>query len=185
MTTESLWDYIPGLEKPDQYAAFEFYRDSAPRIRSLADTARACGISYGTLTRWAKENYWADRVASYDLHRNEQRALERVKAEQIADATWAEKRAEVLAKINQISLTALDQLQHDLGQRRGRMRPNEIKQLTELLLRFGNLANGDATEQVANVIDLRNASDEDLAALERLRNLEKDADQDDDGKKDL
>ncbi len=168
-TSDQLWEYIPGLETAEQYNAFEFYRDQAPKVRSLADTARACGYSYAQIWRWGREGFWPDRVQAYDLARAEQRSIERARAEQIADVQWAERRAEILAKINAISLQALDQLLYDLSHRRTRMRPNEIKQLTELLLRFGNLANGDATEKVATTIDLRNASDDDLAALERLR----------------
>ncbi len=174
-----LWEYIPGLETSDAYAAFEDYRDQEPQHRTLASCARRSGSAYPTVSKWHRENYWSDRVTSYDQHRAAQRALERVKLEQESDVTWAEARAEILAKIRTVSLQGLDQLAHDLENRRTRMRPNELKQLTDLLLKFGNLANGDATDRVDNVIDLSNASNEDLAALERLREYGAKSDADD------
>lgn len=170
---DTLWDFIPGLETSDAYAAFEDYRDQDPKHRTLASAARRSGASYPTIARWAKENYWHDRVEAYDKHRADMRARELARQDAADAETWAEQRAEILAKLRQASLQGLDQLVHDLANRRTRMRPNEIKQITDLLLKFGNLANGDATERVDNVIDLSQASDEDLAALERLRSLEK------------
>ncbi len=173
MSDEYLWDFIPGLESSDAYAAFEDYRDQDPKHRTLASCARRSGCSYPNVTRWARENYWTDRVASYDAHRAAQRSEERQRLELAADETWAEQRAEVLAKLRAVSLQGLDQLAHDLANRRTRMRPNELKQLTDLLLKFGNLANGDATDRVDNVIDLSQATPEQLAALESLREFGK------------
>lgn len=172
------WEYIPGLDTADAYAAFEDYRDQDPRHRTLASAARRSGVSYPTVFRWSKENFWIDRVASYDLHRAEQRAIERRKLEQAADETWAEQRAEVLAKLRDIALGGLDQLAHDLANRRTRLRPNELKQLADVLLKYGNLANGDATEHVAHELDLSQCTTEELAAFERLRELGQKSDED-------
>jgi uncharacterized protein with PIN domain len=168
-----MWDFIPGLESAAEYAAFEAYRDQDPKHRTMASAARRSGLPYPSVSKMAKGNFWIDRVALYDQHRAETRAIERAKQDAISDATWAEMRAELLAKLREVSLEGLDQLAHDLATRRTRLRPNELKQITDVLLRFGNLANGDATDRVANVIDLSNASPEDLAALERLRQFEK------------
>ncbi len=166
---EYLWDFIPGLETSDAFAAFEDYRDQDPKHRTLASAARRSGSPYPTVCRWARENYWADRVSAYDQHRAAQRAVERERQDKQDAVTWAEQRAEILARLNEITRAGMDQLIHDLSNRRTRLRPNELKQLADLQMRYGNLANGDATERVDNVIDLSNASDEDLAALERLR----------------
>ncbi len=178
MPEEYLWDFIPGLETSDAYGAFEDYRDQDPKHRTLISVARRSGVPYTSVCRWNRENYWADRVASYDAHRAAQRGVERARLELAADETWAEQRAEILAKIRTVSLQGLDQLAHDLANRRTRMRPNELKQLTDLLLKFGNLANGDATDRVDNVIDLSNASPEQLAALESLREYGKEQEHD-------
>jgi hypothetical protein len=166
-----MWDFIPGLESSAEYAAFEDYRDQDPKHRTLASAARRSGMPYPSVVKMAKGNFWADRVELYDKHRAEIRAVERAKQDQLQDATWAEKRAELLAKLGEITLAGMDQLIHDLSNRRTRLRPNELKQLADLQLRFGNLANGDATDRVANVIDLSQASPEALAALESLREL--------------
>lgn len=174
--SEAMWDFIPGLESAAEYAAFEAYRDQDPKHRTLIATARRSGFSYPVVLAAYRGNFWADRVELYDVHRAEQRAVERAKQEAIADLAWAERRAELLAKLNDVSLQGLDQLAHDLATRRTRLRPNELKQITDVLLRYGNLANGDATDRVANVIDLSNASPEQLEALESLRELEKSGD---------
>ena len=176
--TENYWDYIPGIESADAYAAFEGYRDQDPKHRTIASAARRAGLPYPTVWRWSKENFWVDRVAYYDQHRAAARAAERQRLEQVEDVAWSEQRAELLGKLRELALHGLDQLTHDLANRRARLRPNELKQIADVLLKYGNLANGDATERVDNVIDLSNASDEDLAALERLRQCEK-SDRDD------
>ena len=170
---EHYWEFIPGLESSDAYAAFEDFRDQDPRHRTLASAARRSGVAYPTIQRWARENFWHDRCESYDAMRAATRATERRKLETEADQAWAEQRAELLAKLREAALHGLDQLVHDLTNRRTRLRPNELKQITDVLLKYGNLANGDVTERVDNVIDLSNASEEDLAALERLRQFEK------------
>ena len=164
-----IWEFVDGLETSDQYQAFEFYRDREPRLRSLRDTAIATGIPYGTICKWARMNYWDGRAQDYDTHRIEQRATERARAELLVDRTWAERRADVLANLEALAIRGAAQLAHELATGRTRMRFNELKQVSDLLLRFGNLANGDATEKVDTHVDLSDLSDEQLHALEFLR----------------
>jgi len=176
-----IWEYIDGLETPDQYQAFEYYRDRDPRMRSLADTARGTGVGYAAILRWAHENFWEGRAQDYDTHRIEQRTLERTRAELVVDRNWAERRADILSNLEALALAGASQLLHDLQTRRTRLRPNELKQITDILLRFGNLANGDATEKVDTHVDMSDLSDEQLQALEFLRerrSSENDGDED-------
>jgi len=178
LSEEKYWDFIPGLESSDAYAAFEDYRDQDPKHRTLASAARRSGLAYHQVSRWSRENYWADRVESYDAARAAARTVERLKLEQADDEAWAVQRAELLGKLREVALHGLDQLVHDLTHRRTRLRPNELKQIADVLLKYGNLANGDVTERVDNVIDLSNASEEQLAALESLRELGKSGEND-------
>lgn len=164
-----MWTFIEGLESSDAYAAFEEHRDQDPRHRSLASTARRYGVAPTTIYRWSKENYWESRIQSYDAHMAALRAAELAQREQTAVRAWGERREELLALGEEAALLGLEQNLHDLKTRRGRMRWNEAKGLLGVVLREGNLANGDATDRVDNVIDLSNASDETLAALEQLR----------------
>lgn len=171
------WEYIPGLESSDAYAAFEDYRDQDPKQRTLISASRRSGVPYPTVLKWSRENFWIDRVASYDIARAQVRAQERERIEAQEATAWAEQRAEILAKLREVSLQGLDQLAHDLANRRTRLRPNELKQITDLLLKFGNIENGDPTEIVDNQIDLSQATPEQLAALESLRELGKSEDE--------
>lgn len=175
---EPYWEYIPGIESAEAYSAFEDYRDMDPKHRTYAAVTRRAGVPYSSVLRWSRENFWIDRVAHYDMYRAEQRQAELRRLETADVEAWSDQRAELLATLREVGLHALDQLAKDLKDRRTRLRPNETKQLLDVLLKYGNLANGDVTERVDNVLDLSQASDDDLAALERLRELGKSDDED-------
>lgn len=158
------WDYIAGFEAPEAYDAFAYYRDLGPRSRTLSGTARALGLGPGTVATWARRGMWAERAASYDQHRACERETLRKVAEADVDQKWADKRAERLEQLNEIADLGASQLVHRLRNRRGELRPNELVQVARLLLHFGNLANGDATEKVAGLPDYSMLSDEQLRA---------------------
>ncbi len=164
------WEYCPGWEPPEAYEAFQCYRDQGPR-RTLARTARTLGASYGGVVRWSALYLWSERCASYDTHRERERAAARARAETLADEKWAERRAALLADLNEVADLGAQQLLHDLTTRRTRLRPNELRQIVETLVKWQNLANGDATEKVDLGYDLANMSDEQLQALESIRTL--------------
>lgn len=161
----AFWDYIPGFEPPERYDAFAHYRDTGPARRTLSGTARALGLGPGTITRWAREGLWAERCASYDTHRTREREAMRAAAEAAVDADWATKRADLLAELHEIATTGAAQLAHRLRTRGGELRPNELVQVARVLMHFGNLANGDATEKVDGLPDLTNMNDEQLRAF--------------------
>ena len=159
------WDFIEGFESPEAYDAFAYYRDLGPARRTLTGVARALGVGPGTITRWARHGMWADRCASYDKHRARERERMRAAAEQAVDQDWATKRAELLAELHEAASLGAAQLLHRLRTRRGEMRPNEVVQMARVLMHFGNLANGDATEKVDGLPDLSNMNDEQLRAF--------------------
>lgn len=172
MTDESpSWEYVPGFETPESYQAFEFYRDSDPRFRSLTNTASALGKTYAAVWRWSHLYLWAERVQSYDTHRAREREALRREAEASADRKWADERAELLHKLGALVNQGLLKTLHDLQSGRITLRPNELKQLTDVLLKYANLANGDATDKVDVTHDLSNMSDEQLASLSWLRDM--------------
>ena len=168
-----IWDYCPGYEAPEAYDAFAHYRDTGPAKRTLAHTARTLGASYAQVCRWARTCGWDERCLSYDAHRALERDRMRAAAEKQIDEAWSVKRAALLAELNDVTSLGLAQLVHDLRQRRTRLRPNELRQLLESEIKWGNLANGDATDRVDLGYDLGNMSDEQLAALEAVRHLPK------------
>ena len=163
---EQFWSYVPGFESPDQYEAFEHYRDAGPRLRSLADTARAMRLSYGTIVTWARERGWDERAEAYAAAR-----------EREVDERWADKRAKLLEQAHGLVVEELGRLVVALRKRSGAMRPNELARWADILLKYGNLANGDATERVDVPIDLSNHTPEQLAALEGLRALQRKSDE--------
>lgn len=170
MSDESLaWDYIEGLESPEQFEAFAHYRDLGPARRTLARVARDLCQPYGAVTRWARQCLWDERAQSYDKHRIAERARMRAAAEQEADQDWATQRAELLKDLHANVATAMGQLANKLATRRGEMRPNEITQALRVLLHFGNLAAGDATERVdlGEEIDYSSLTAEEIAALDK------------------
>ncbi len=164
------WDFIPGFEPSDAYEAFAHYRDLGAK-RTLTRCARDLGIGPGTVVRWARLYLWADRVQSYDTHRAAERERLRAIADADADAKWADVRKERLEQLNELADLGAAQLIHRLRTRRGEMRPNELVQITRLLMHFGNLANGDATEKVDGLPDLSNMSDEQLTAYREAVSL--------------
>jgi hypothetical protein len=173
ITDEQFWSYVPGFESPDQYEAFEHYRDSGPRLRSLAGTSRALRIGYGTVVTWAREKGWDERVLAYDAHRIAQRAELARAREQEQDVAWAEKRTELLERWHGLLSEELVRFEASLRKRSGSMRPNELTRALDVLIKYSNLANGDATERIDVPIDLSNHTPEQLAALEGLRALQR------------
>ncbi len=173
ISDEALWSYVPGFESPDQYEAFEHYRDAGPRLRTLAGTARALRIAYGTVFQWSQQKGWAERVLAFDGHRIAQRAELARAREQTADIAWAEKRAEILERWSSILGEELTRFEASLRKRSGAMRPNELTRALDILIKYSNLANGDATERIDVPIDLSNHTPEQLEALEALRQLQK------------
>lgn len=160
---------MPELESPEQFEAFAHYRDLGPGRRTLARVARDLCQPYGSVTRWAKHCAWDIRAKSYDEHRIAERTRLREQAEQAADVEWAEQRAEHLRELSELVSIGVGQLTHRLRTKRGEMRPHEITQALRVLLHFGNLAAGDATERVdvEGEIDYSDATDEELAVLDR------------------
>lgn len=171
LTDSPHWDYVDGFDTPQSYEAFEYYRDSSPRLRSFRDTAIAVGMSDGAVYRWAARFLWRERVASFDAYRARQRDTLRATREQVTDTAWAEKRGELLDKATEIATAELTRLMHDLSRKRRTMRPNELTRLLEVTIKNGNLANGDVTERVDVPLDLSNMTPERLAALEELRSM--------------
>jgi hypothetical protein len=170
------WDFVPGFEPPEAYDAFAHYRDLGSRQRTCAQVARDLGIGPGTIARWARDFLWRDRALSYDAHRAGERERLRVEAEALVDIKWAQTRADRLAQLNELADLGMAQLLHRLKNRRGELRPNEVTQINRLLLHFGNLANGEATERVDGIPDYSNISEEQLKALAILRTLRSDKD---------
>ncbi len=173
VTPEQFWSYVPGFESPDQYEAFEHYRDSGPRLRALAGTARALRLSYGTLCTWAREKGWDERALAYDQHRIAQRQSLMQAREIEQDQAWADKRTELLERWHSLLAEELVRFEASLRKRSGSMRPNELTRALDILIKYSNLANGDATERIDVPIDLSNYSPEQLAALEPLRALQR------------
>jgi len=174
MSDESpAWEYVPGFELPEAYQAFEFYRDSDPRVRSISTTAAALGYTYARVLRWANLGMWRERVASYDSHRDAERLKALEAAQARANQSWAEERAEVLTQAGAIVKQQLLKTLSDVQTGRLTLRPNELKQLLDVYLKYSNLANGDATERVDGIPDFSNMSDEQIAGLAFLRDLAK------------
>lgn len=171
ISDEAFFSYVPGFESPDQYEAFEHYRDAGPRLRSLADTARALRLSYGAVNTWAREKGWAERVLAYDAHRIAQRNELARAREQQADLAWADKRAELLERWHGLLKEELVRFEASLRKRSGSMRPNELTRALDVLIKYSNLANGDATERIDVPLDLSQHTPEQLEALEALRSL--------------
>lgn len=165
---------MEGFESPDQYDAFEYFRDAGPRARTLRSTAVALRLPESSVHRWAREKLWAERAAAYDAHRIEQRAALLAARDKEADEAWAERRANALRKLEQLADEGLDRMIADMRKRGHVLRPNELRQIVQVFLREGNLAHGEATDRVEMPFDLSNASPEQLASLEGLRALQKD-----------
>lgn len=164
------WDYVPGFESAEQYHAFAHYRDMGPQHRTVSGVARDLGISPGTCAQWARQGMWADRCASYDAYRIQEREALRRAAEARADQDWAEQRAELMRKTTQAAQIAVGQLLDRLRQNRADMRPNEITRLLDRLMHWQQVVNGEITEKVEvdHELDLSNATDEQLATLAKL-----------------
>ncbi len=173
ITDEQFWSYVPGFESPDQYEAFEHYRDAGPRLRSLADTARALRISYNSVVTWAREKGWAERALAFDGHRIAQRQELARAREQATDELYAEKRARLLERWGGLLEEELVRFEASLRRRSGAMRPNELTRALDIFIKYSNLANGDATERIDVPLDLSNHTPEQLEALEALRQLQK------------
>ncbi len=170
---ETFWSYVPGFESPDQYEAFEHYRDAGPRLRTLASTARALRLGYGVVCTWAREKGWEERALLFDGHRIAQRATLARAREQELDVAWADKRTELLERWHGILAEELARFEASLRKRSGAMRPNELTRALDILIKYSNLANGDATERIDVPIDLSHHTPEQLEALEALRGLQK------------
>lgn len=171
---QPVWSFIEGFESPEQYDAFEYFRDAGPRARSFRGTAVALRIPEHSVSRWAREKLWVERAQAYDTHRIEQRAALLAARDQEADEAWAERRANALRKLEQLADEGLDRMIADMRKRGHVLRPNELRQIVQVFLREGNLAHGEATDRVEMPFDLSNASPEQLASLEGLRALRTD-----------
>lgn len=163
------WEYTPGLETYEQYSAFQYYRDLGPR-RTFSRTARDLTLAYPTVVRWASGCLWNERCESYDQHRERERAAARVRAEAHADQDWAKRRAEVLADLEELWADAAGKIRRGLVNGSVQVTPQALVQIGRLLLHFGNLAAGDATERVDvdGQIDYSNLSDAELVQLHEL-----------------
>lgn len=165
---------MEGFESPDQYDAFEYFRDAGPRARTLRSTAVALRLPEASVYRWAREKLWVERAQAYDAHRIEQRTALMADRDKAADEAWADRRASALRKLEQLADEGLDRMIADMRKRGHGLRPNELRQIVQVFLREGNLAHGEATDRVEMPFDLSNASAEQLASLEGLRALRTD-----------
>lgn len=178
LTDSPSWDHVPNFESAEEYHAFAHYRDMGPSHRTLSGVARDLGVSPGTVAAWARSKLWAERCASYDRFRIAEREARRKAAEAAADSTWAEERAELLAKATRITNIALAQLVERLERRiAGGMADQHTVRMLDVLMKWRNLAEGEATERVdvSGQIDYSGLTDEELRTLDKVlpRNGEK------------
>lgn len=165
------WDYLPDFETSEQFYAFAYYRDLGPTQRTYAQVARAFSIGYATVVNWAKDKLWTDRVADYDRAQiAEREALVEAKAKE-HNLAWAEQRAALLETAKTLTESSLEALLLRVKRGDRELKPNEIRLMLETLIKWQNLAHGDATEKVDVNHDMSNYSDEDIAILEKARSL--------------
>lgn len=165
--TTQFWDYLEGVETPEQYNCFASYRDMGPR-RTLQAVAQWHQMSAGTLGAWAERCSWKERVADFDLAqckaRDELLAVRRSQT----NAAWAERRGALLDQLEEVAALGAEQLLFKLKSKHTSLRPNELRLIIETLTKWQNLANGDATEKVDIGGDYADLSDEQLAQLEAI-----------------
>lgn len=164
------WDQYPG-ETGGDYQLFGYYRDLG-LIRTVAAVVRAYAPAYSyaythTLSHsWA----WKERAEAYDLHNARERDAAVAKLRADHAERWAQDQIEIGESQTQI-------VKHELASLRRRqlagevIRPNELARLIEVLHKNQNLATGKATERVDAGYDLSNASPEQIADLERQRDV--------------
>lgn len=161
------WDFLEGVETAEQYDAFATYRDMGPR-RRLTRVAQLHGLPYGSVQHWSQVCSWGARVADYDLAQTQEREVALAARRTQINASWADRRAQLLEQLEEIAFLGADQLLANLKNRRQVLRPNELRLITETIAKYQNLANGEATERVDLGLDMSKLSDTQLAQLEEI-----------------
>jgi hypothetical protein len=164
----SAWDYIPGYDSPESYAAFATYRDLGPRLRTYARVAEMHMRSMQTIVRWAQGWGWAERVQAFDVAQNAARDALLAERRTAADAAWAERRAQHLEMAERALSLGQAALIRKLESGRD-LKTNELTQLLREVMRWQNLANGDPTERLDTEQDLSQLTAEELAKLTEAR----------------
>jgi hypothetical protein len=165
------WDFIEGVETPEQYDAFASFRDMGPRR-----TVRAVALLHQRSEAWchaaAQQCSWHDRVHDFDVEQQRVRDAMLTERRTAVNAAWAERRAVLFDAVEDVAALGVEQLLFNLRTKRAALRPNELRLIIETLTKWQNLANGDATEKVDFGLDYSKLTDEEIAKLEEAARLQ-------------
>lgn len=155
------WHRWPG-ESAGVYQHFQDYLHQPPGRRSPARLATSKGLSAHTTRGYAKAKdgrpSWADRAKGYDRDRAEAAAI--IPVEDVE--SMVQSHAEIWAKVRAVATKSI-QARLDRGEE---LTARETVAWAEAACKWERLALGKATDRTA--IDLENASEEELNALEAL-----------------
>lgn len=162
------WDFQPGVDTPETWPVFAWYLQ-LPAPRRLKAVALAFGLNVATVSNWAKRDLWVERALHWDkrMLQTRQAALESLYAQDgktVAQAYLETVRCQKAVLDDQLDKLLAECVNSDTR----RLRPNDLVRLSVETLRAERLLRGQATEIVAEELDLSQLSDEELAAYEAL-----------------
>lgn len=165
------WNYIDGAETPEQYSCFASYRDMGAR-RTIRAVALLHERSDSLLHRWAGAGSWVDRAKTYDLEQLKVRDALVAERRNAANNAWADRRAELLEAVEDITMQGLEKLAHNMRTNRSQLRASELRGFIETLTKWQNLANGHATEKLDFGVDYSKLTDDEMNKLDEASRLQ-------------
>jgi hypothetical protein len=159
-TYDRQWD-----EPEDAWTAFYRYRDSTTPRAHLDDFAMASGYALTALKRWWTKHAWASRLVAWDQRVDQARQGATLKGVEEMHARHIR-----LAKDGlECAELAIAKIKKDLQADFGRMKPQEVARLVEVLTKLERISRGEATERVdGDGPNYGKLSDTELQALEEL-----------------
>jgi hypothetical protein len=159
-TYDRQWD-----EPEDAWTAFYRYRDTPGPRPHLDDFAGVTGYGLTTLKRWYAQHAWASRLVAWDQRVDQARqgatlrGVEEMHARHIRLAKEGLECAEL----------AIAKIKADLKKDFGRMKPQEVARLVDVLTKLERISRGEATERVdGEGVNYSKLSDAELQALEEI-----------------
>lgn len=168
MSGLAAWEFWPGVDDPDSWAAFIFYQ-TLPPPRKLHYVADCLGLQYGQVSRWAKDAHWQARVLEWDKHIAAIRLEETEELIREDQRTVTGKHLETTRKALAVADRELAKLvQESAKSAHSTMPARDVLRLADLAIKTERLVRGQATEIQGQELDLSKLSDEELAAYEAL-----------------
>jgi hypothetical protein len=162
------WDFQPGIDSPDSWAAFRTFL-ALPPPRKLIDVSTITRRAAGTVREWANHALWRDRALAWDRHCqqiivDETEAAHRRTAQQVA-----ERHAELTRLMLAVAETELVKL---VGESQASASPvlnaRDVARLVKESAHLDRLAANLPTEIQGSQLDFKDFTDTELAEFDRL-----------------